>query len=204
MIYCSKCGAQLADDAIFCSTCGASVGKPDGANDQTSGQQNTQQGYEQQGYGQQGYGQQGYTQQGYGQGQAYGYGKSYVNYNDPIADATANKVYGILAYLGILVLVSIFAAPKESRYAKFHANQGLVLAIVEIGGIIVITILQAILTAIFVAVNPWSIAPITIIFALISSVFGIGCLVFAILGIVNAANNQLKPLPVIGKYTILK
>lgn len=33
MVYCSKCGAQVPDDASFCSKCGAEVGKaaPEGA-----------------------------------------------------------------------------------------------------------------------------------------------------------------------------
>ena len=37
-------------------------------------------------------------------------------------DAEKNKVMGILAYLGILVLVPILAA-KDSPFAKYHANQ---------------------------------------------------------------------------------
>ena len=41
-------------------------------------------------------------------------------------DAEKNKIFGILAYLGILCLVPIFAA-KDSPFAKYHANQGLVL-----------------------------------------------------------------------------
>ena len=47
-------------------------------------------------------------------------------------DIQSNKTMGILAYFGLLVLVPIFAA-KNSRFARFHANQGLVLLIVKIG-----------------------------------------------------------------------
>ena len=36
-------------------------------------------------------------------------------------DVQNNKVFAILAYIGILVLVPIFAA-KESKFARFHAN----------------------------------------------------------------------------------
>ena len=49
---------------------------------------------------------------------------------DP-ADVNANKVMGVLAYLGILVLIPIFAA-KGSKFARSHANQGLILLILEI------------------------------------------------------------------------
>lgn len=38
-------------------------------------------------------------------------------------DIQNNKVMAILAYFGILVLIPIFAA-KESKFARFHANQG--------------------------------------------------------------------------------
>ena len=45
-----------------------------------------------------------------------------------IRDAQDNKVMAILAYFGPLVLVPILAA-RESRFARYHANQGLVLLI---------------------------------------------------------------------------
>ena len=46
-------------------------------------------------------------------------------------DVEQNKVFGILSYIGILVLVPILAA-KDSQYARFHANQGLVLFITDV------------------------------------------------------------------------
>ena len=45
-------------------------------------------------------------------------------------DIQSNKVMAVLAYLGILVLVPLFAA-RESRFARFHTNQGLILAIAQ-------------------------------------------------------------------------
>lgn len=91
-------------------------------------------------------------------------------------DIEDNKIMAILAYLGILVLVPIFAA-KESKFARFHANQGLILCIVGI-------ILG------FVPILKW--------FAWIFE------LVFAVLGIMNAAKGLAKELPLIGKYKLLK
>lgn len=111
------------------------------------------------------------------------------------SDAANNKAMGILAYIGILVLVPIFAA-KDSPFARYHANQGLVLAITEIAYGILIGILNAVFFAISVRLG-----------AILSPIFGLGYLVFLvfmILGIVNAANGQMKPLPVIGGITILK
>ena len=124
-------------------------------------------------------------------------------------DAQDNKVMGILAYLSWLVLVPIFAAPN-SKFAKFHANQGLVLAICEI----IWGILFGILTAIFapnygdafaMAFGGFSIK------ALFCGIFGFICwageivfLVFAIIGIVGAAQGQAKKIPFFGNFKILK
>lgn len=98
-------------------------------------------------------------------------------------DINKNKIFAILAYFGILVLVPIFAA-KDSKFAKFHANQGLLLFIAEIAGSVI------------------SIIPI--LGTLVSFVVSIACFALAIIGIINAAKGEAKELPIIGKYEILK
>ena len=115
-------------------------------------------------------------------------------------DARNNKAMGVLAYLGILVLVPIFAA-KESKFARYHANQGLVLALAEIAFAIVYSILTGILTAILLGTGAWG------LWSVITTLLGLVWLVFlalAIIGIVNAVNGKMKDLPVIGKIRILK
>ncbi|MBD5384351.1 MAG: hypothetical protein HDR72_05070 [Ruminococcaceae bacterium] len=94
-----------------------------------------------------------------------------------------DKVFGILSYFGILWLVGLLAGKTE--FAKFHANQGLVLFIAGL-------IIGAASAIPFVG---WFI---------IAPVGSIATLVFAIMGIVNAAQGQMKPLPVIGKFQIIK
>lgn len=95
-----------------------------------------------------------------------------------------DKLFGILSYLGILWLVGLLAGKTE--FAKFHANQGLVLFIADI---IVVGI---------AAVIPF------VGWFIIGPVGGIAVFVFMIMGIVNAAQGQMKPLPIIGKIQILK
>lgn len=112
------------------------------------------------------------------------------------SDAQQNKVMGILAYLSWLVIVPWIAA-KESTFARYHTNQGLVLAIVEIAW----WILSAILTAI--ATAAYSLGFLAVI-GVISWILGIVFLVFSILGIINAAKGEMKPLPIIGGIKILK
>ena len=49
---------------------------------------------------------------------------------DDLLDMQYNKVMAALGYVGFLVFIPIFAAGK-SKFARFHANQGLVLFILE-------------------------------------------------------------------------
>ena len=97
---------------------------------------------------------------------------------------------GILSYLSWLVLIPLIAAPK-SPFARFHANQGLILAIIEIAFGIVLGALSLI-------------PVIGIVFNIILSLLGLVFLLFSILGIVNAANGKAKELPVIGKIRLIK
>ena len=105
-------------------------------------------------------------------------------------DIQQNKTMAILAYLSWLVLIPLFAA-KESKFARFHCNQGIVLAIAEIIVWVVFGVLSAI---------PY----IGWLFIVLNSLVSLVCLVLAVLGIINAANGKAKELPVVGKIRILK
>lgn len=94
-----------------------------------------------------------------------------------------DKVFGILSYFGILWLVGLLAGKTE--FAKFHANQGLVLFI---AGVIISAVSAIPIVGWFIVAPLGSIAT----------------LVLAIMGIVNAAKGEMKPLPVIGKFQIIK
>ena len=107
-------------------------------------------------------------------------------------DIEENKAFGILAYLSILVLIPLLAAPK-SKFARYHTNQGLVLFIAEL----IAWIPQIILSAIFGGV-PVVYIIVNIIFSLIDLCF----LILAILGIVNACQGKAKELPILGKFKL--
>ena len=96
-------------------------------------------------------------------------------------DIEKNKVMAVLAY--IIFLIPLLAA-KDSKFARFHTNQGLVLFI---GGI-----LSSVIAAI--PIIGWIIAPIA----------GIIITILAVIGIVNALGGKAKELPIIGKFKILK
>ncbi len=112
-------------------------------------------------------------------------------------DVNKNKVFGVLAYLGILVLVPLLGA-KDSLYARFHANQGLILLIFNI----LLTAARRILTfALKVATFGLMNDAINII---ASTATGVITLVFIIIGIVNACSGEARRLPIIGGFTLVK
>ena len=112
------------------------------------------------------------------------------------ADVDKNKVKGILSYLGILFLVPLLAA-KDSPFARYHCNQGLVLFLAAIAAWIANMILAAVL--IFIPVLGW------ILIMLLHFAVLIGILVLVVMGIINAANGVCKPLPLIGnRLTLIK
>lgn len=112
-------------------------------------------------------------------------------------DIEKNKVMGVLAYLWILVLVPILAA-RQSKFAMYHANQGLVL-------LILVLVLSA--TSCFASFFMGMFLPgfLALSVHCVFSVVGLLLFVLMILGIINAAKGECKPLPVIGdRVTLIK
>jgi uncharacterized membrane protein len=99
------------------------------------------------------------------------------------ADVEKNKTMGILAY--IIFFIPLLAA-KDSKFAMYHANQGLVLFLASVAIYIV---------GMIIPIIGWF---------LIIPLGQIAILVFAILGIINASKGEMKPLPLIGGINILK
>lgn len=170
MKYCTKCGSSLNDDAKFCNNCGT-------ASNVASNTTN-------------------------GQSQADDFVSKIADLNNT-ADTTAeydpkdiedNKIFALFSYLSLLILIPILAAPK-SRYARFHANQGLILIIIEVTWAIIQTIVTTVLFSI-----SWRLAFIASILSIVNVLF----VVLLILGIINAVTGKAKELPVIGKFRILK
>ena len=96
----------------------------------------------------------------------------------------------MLRYFGPLFIITLIAG--NSSFTKFHANQGLVLFIIEaivgaVCGILgIIPFVGAILSGI------------------IGGVFGLVSFAAMLYGIITAAQGEMKPIPVIGSITIIK
>jgi len=100
--------------------------------------------------------------------------------NGDSGDAEKNKGMAVLSYIGILCLIPLLAA-KESKFAQFHAKQGLVLFLAEV----LLSILYAI---------PF----LNVIMVFVGWIIYILLVVLAIMGIVNALNGKYWKMPVLG------
>jgi len=117
------------------------------------------------------------------------------------SDSQEVKAMSIIAYI-IFFIPLIVGTHKKSEFVKFHTNQGLVLFLLYMAFGIVYGILLAIFAAIFLSsIALWGVYSIV---TTILSILWLAPAALMILGIVNAATNKMKPLPVIGKITILK
>jgi uncharacterized membrane protein len=104
------------------------------------------------------------------------------------------KLYSILSYIWILFIVGIIAAPNNEK-VRFHANQGLVLFLAEM--VLGFLVRTASAFGHFFNFNMfWY-------FDFLGFAIGVLMFVFMIIGIVNAANDDMKPLPIIGGIKIL-
>lgn len=99
-------------------------------------------------------------------------------------DIEKNKGLAILAYFGIFFLVPYLTA-KESAYAQFHAKQGMNLMVLWLGSALLF----------------WTIPVLGWLLGMAGYVM---VLVLFIVGVMNAANGQMKQLPLIGQWELLK
>lgn len=97
-------------------------------------------------------------------------------------DIESSKVMAGLAY--ILFFLPLLACP-DSPYGRYHANQGLLLLLLGLGGSIILSIIPII---------GWILLPF----------FGIAVFIIAVIGLINGFTGKAKPLPIIGKYQIIK
>lgn len=105
-------------------------------------------------------------------------------------DIQQNKAMGILAYIGPLVFVPMFAA-KQSKFAQYSAEQGIMLFIAAVA----ISILSFIFGLIPV---------IGTVFSILFYLLDVGITVLMVLGIVFSAQGKAKDLPIVGQFKLIK
>lgn len=189
-MFCQNCGAQNPDSNQFCAGCGQTL--------TGRGAQPNQMPPPQQQYG-------GRLDKGNPSQPHYGgqhnqpypppppYGGQNQGYPPPPPGGVTQqeKTMSILAYF--IFFIPLLVTPN-SQFARYHANQGLILLLSNIA----VGIVQSILSAILLW-GLWGI--LSIVFSLAY----IAILVFGIMGIVNAVNQKMEPMPVIGSlFTLIK
>ena len=104
------------------------------------------------------------------------------------SDAQKNKLMAIIGYIiPILFFVPLISnESKNSPFAKFHSNQQLVLLIAAV----IVNIVGSVIPII----GWFIILPLGSIFLI----------VVAIMGIIHASKGEMKKLPLIGGYQIIK
>ena len=104
-------------------------------------------------------------------------------------DIEQNKVLAAIGYIPVLFLVPLLAAP-HSPYAKFHANQGLILTLAAAALGIAREVLCLIIGAMPVRR--------TFLPTIISAIVSVAVLAYMDIGVITAAQGRAKKLPVIG------
>jgi uncharacterized membrane protein len=109
--------------------------------------------------------------------------------NDAVGDG---KLYAILGYIlpFLFFLPLVIDSLKGNAFARFHANQQLILLILWIAVQFVLgNVLYMVL-----GMGAYALMPI----------LNLAILVLAIMGIVHAAQGQTKELPIVGQFKLLK
>lgn len=88
-------------------------------------------------------------------------------------DIRENKIIAALSYLGILVLIPLLAK-RESKFAQFHAKQGLVMLIIFVVGWVIF----------WIPVIGWAL--------------WIAAIVLDIIGLIQALSGKYWEMPVVG------
>jgi len=105
---------------------------------------------------------------------------NFNNQFDP-QDIQTNKTISMLAYL--IFFLPLLACP-QSKFGRFHANQGLLVLLMYIASYII--------------------GIIPFIGGIIGAILGLASLIFMILGMVNTSKGLAKELPLIGNISIIK
>jgi len=89
-----------------------------------------------------------------------------------------NTGMAILGY--ILFFIPLLTDAKDDPFVKYHVKQGLLLWIIAIASVVI--------------------GVIPILGWIIALIVPLVVFVLAILGIINAANGEMKPVPLVGQY----
>lgn len=109
-------------------------------------------------------------------------------------DIQENKIYAALSYWGFLLLIPLVFR-RNSRYARFHANQGLVVFL----GVLLFELACSAMD-VLIGNDP----NLDVFIVCIAWGCNLFFLVLQVLGTIRAVKGETIPLPLIGQFQILK
>ena len=107
-------------------------------------------------------------------------------------DYSDHKLYAILGYIlpFLFFIPLINESSKNNPFARFHANQQLILLILGL--------------ALYMFINPFLFTTFGYGAYLLISLLNVGLIVFVILGVMHASQEEMKRLPLIGGFSLIK
>lgn len=111
-------------------------------------------------------------------------------------DLKGKKFTAALAYFSWLVVIPIMYS-SESKFVRYHANQGLTIAIAETIAVLAATIVAKVMWSVSIKI---SLLVEFVMYAVIVGVFG----ALILLGLLNVILGKKRPLPTFGKVNLLK
>lgn len=185
MAFCSKCGKQLDESSKFCTGCGTPVGTV----------QTNQNGSARPEYST-------------AQGRKTDFSEDFAS-NDKLE----NRAVAAVSYVGPMFFLPLVATPN-SKFARFHANQGVALFMISLAYSVVYKALLWFFSEILIgaALTKFSFSyfgygAATTVYGIISlllTLVWVAVIALFIIGIVNALKGKAAELPVIGKIRFFK
>ncbi|MGI6499160.1 MAG: zinc-ribbon domain-containing protein [Oscillospiraceae bacterium] len=184
MPYCGNCGAYIEEGANFCNSCG---NRNEGSD---HGQQTAQQTIPRP------------TPDSHD-------APSHGAYSPE--DIENSKIYATLAYLGILFFLPLVATPN-SKYGRYHANQGLLLLIASAILGFASWLLHLVIGLIFhkelvyygIPTGIRTLNGFGVFLSVIITLAVVAAIALLVIyGMLNAVNGKTKPLPLIGQFKLI-
>jgi uncharacterized membrane protein len=107
-------------------------------------------------------------------------------------DYSDHKLYGILGYIlpFLFFIPLVNESSKHNEFARFHANQQLILLILGI--------------AVYMFINPFLFMSFGYGGYMLTSLLNLGLIVLVIMGVMHASQEEMKQLPLIGGFKLIK
>ena len=112
-------------------------------------------------------------------------------------DIDDGKILAVLSYIGVLALIPYFFE-KDNQYVKDHAKVGMNLFLIEVIVSVGLGIVASVCAVTIILI--W----LSLIIIIAEWLFGIFSLIISVMGIINACNGEVKDLPIISKWKIIK